>query len=224
MEHTKFIITINRECGSGGGEIARKLGDILDIPVYSKLALKSIEKKYNLTEVELEQIKASKRSWWDEFCHFYRQFGSMVDTADRIEQEEEITSQKVYNAESAILKEAAQEESCIMVGRSSFHIFRNEPHVMKVLIIANKEARVERIMQKQQLTKGQAEAVVDKIDKTREIHRSCSPILSSYHPEKVSFRINTHIHEIWSDWNRSHWRLLRIQVDTDGQGSAFPFP
>ena len=58
MEHTKFIITINRECGSGGGEIARKLGDILEVPVYSKLALKSVAKKYNLTEVELEQIKA----------------------------------------------------------------------------------------------------------------------------------------------------------------------
>ena len=194
MEHTKFIITINRECGSGGGEIARKLGDILDIPVYSKLALKSIEKKYNLTEVELEQIKASKRSWWDEFCHFYRQFGSMVDTADRIEQEEEITSQKVYNAESAILKEAAQEKSCIMVGRSSFHIFRNEPHVMKVLIIANKEARVERIMQKQQLTKEEAEAVVDKIDKTREIYTKTFAGCSRYDARNYDLVLNvTHI-------------------------------
>ena len=190
MEHTKFIITINRECGSGGGEIARKLGDLLEIPVYSKLALKSIEKKYNLTEVELEQIKASKRSWWDEFCHFYRQFGSMADTTYKIEQEEEVTSQKVYNSESAILKEAAKEQSCIMVGRSGFHIFRNEPRVMKVLIIANKEARVERIMQKQQLTKEEAEAVVEKIDKTREIYTKTFAGCSRYDARNYDLVLN----------------------------------
>ena len=33
MENTKFVITINREAGSGGKEIAEKLGKLLGIKV-----------------------------------------------------------------------------------------------------------------------------------------------------------------------------------------------
>ena len=38
----KIIITINRECGSGGGEIARRLGEKLGIKVYNRVMLEEL--------------------------------------------------------------------------------------------------------------------------------------------------------------------------------------
>ena len=71
MENTKFIITINREFGSGGHEIAQKLSELLDVKLYDKAFLATIREKFNFTEEEAEKIKAEKTNWWSEFCRFY---------------------------------------------------------------------------------------------------------------------------------------------------------
>ena len=49
-KNEKIIITINRECGSDGREIARRLGEILGLNVYDKAILEAISEKYNLDE------------------------------------------------------------------------------------------------------------------------------------------------------------------------------
>ncbi len=46
----KTIITINRECGSGGRDIACRMGEILGLKVYDKAILEAICEKYNLDE------------------------------------------------------------------------------------------------------------------------------------------------------------------------------
>ena len=47
MENQKIIITINRECGSGGGEIARLLGEKLGLKVYGRAILQSVADHFN---------------------------------------------------------------------------------------------------------------------------------------------------------------------------------
>ena len=81
MEHPKFVITINREFGSGGREIALKLSEILDIKIYDKAFLDHICQQFNLSEEEVEKIKSEKKNWWSEFCRFYKQFGVSDSTA-----------------------------------------------------------------------------------------------------------------------------------------------
>ena len=46
MENPKIIITINRESGSGGGEIARLLGEKLGLKVYGRAMLQSIAENH----------------------------------------------------------------------------------------------------------------------------------------------------------------------------------
>ena len=48
MKDDKLIITINREFGSGGREIAYKLGALLDIKVYDKNVLEDIERNLDV--------------------------------------------------------------------------------------------------------------------------------------------------------------------------------
>ena len=67
MGNQKYVITINREAGSGGKEIATKLGELLGVKVYGKEILASILEKYNLTNEDAEKIKATKPGWWADF-------------------------------------------------------------------------------------------------------------------------------------------------------------
>ena len=164
MNQQKIIITINRECGSGGGEIARLLGQKLGIKVYDRTILKSIAEQYNMTVESMDRGKAKNPHWWDDICNFYQQFGSF-QTGEKLTSE--VTPMALYSAEERLLREVAEKESCIIIGRVGFHIFQENPNALNLLIIADRDARINRIATKQNLTPKEAAKVVDRIDKER---------------------------------------------------------
>ena len=161
----KTIITINRECGSGGGEIARLLGDKLGFKVYGRTVLEAVAKHFGITLEEMDRIKAQKTSWWSEFCSFYQQFGAAGYTSGAIA---DPTPKSVYYAEERLLRELAEKENCIIVGRAGFNIFRNDPNALHILITAKRDARIARIARKQNISAEEAAKVVDSVDKARD--------------------------------------------------------
>ena len=161
----KIIITINRECGSGGGEIARLLGEKLGFKVYGRTVLEAVAKRFGTTLEEMDRIKAQKTNWWSEFCSFYQQFGAAGYTPGAIA---DPTPKSVYYAEERLLRELAEKENCIIVGRAGFNIFHNDPNALHILIIAKRDARIARIARKQNLSAEEAAKVVDSVDKARD--------------------------------------------------------
>lgn len=162
---TNIIITINRECGSGGGEIARRLGEKLGIKVYNRAMLNEIAKQFDMTVENIERVKAQKTSWWDDFSRFFQQFAAASYT---IGVRTEATPLSLYYAEERLLRELAEQEDCIIVGRAGFHIFRDDPRAVHLLIIADRDARIARIARKKNLSIEEAAKVVDSIDKSRD--------------------------------------------------------
>lgn len=162
---TNIIITINRECGSGGGEIARRLGEKLGIKVYDRALLDEIAKQFDMSVENIEHIKAQKTSWWDDFCRFYKQFGA---ASHDVSTSLEATPMTLYYAEARLLREMAEQESCIIIGRAGFHIFRDDPRALHLLIMAKRDARIARIAAKQNLSTDEAARVVDSVDKARD--------------------------------------------------------
>ena len=159
------IITINRECGSGGGEIARLLGEKLGLKVYGRTLLDTVAKQFGITLEEMDRIKAQRTNWWADFCRFYQQFGAASHTTGAIA---EATPISVYYAEERLLRDLAEQESCIIVGRAGFHIFRDHPDAIHLLLIADRDARIARIARKQNLSAAEAARVVDDVDKARD--------------------------------------------------------
>lgn len=182
-----LIITINRECGSGGGEIARLLGAKLGLKVYDRSMLSSIEKQFDMTLENLEQVKAQKISWWSEFCRFYQQFAA---SSYRLNEQTEVTPMSIYYAEARLLRELAEQESCIIIGRAGFHIFRDHPDALHLLIMADRDARIARIAQKQSLTPEEAEKVIDKVDKARDTFVKNVADTSRYDARNYDFTFN----------------------------------
>ena len=187
MEPQKFVITINRESGSGGKEIATKLGELLGVKVYGKEILASILEKYNLTHEDVEKIKATKPGWWADFCRFYKQFGT---TAAIAYDSFEVDSKQLYAEEEQILRDLAEQESCIIVGRTGFHIFKNNPNAMRLLIIANPEHRMKRLMKKQSVSEEEAREIMERTDKARENYTKSFAGTSRYDARNYDMVLN----------------------------------
>ena len=183
----KIIITINRECGSGGGEIARLLGEKLGLKVYGRAILENVAQQFGLTLETMDQIKAQESNWWSEFCRFYQQFGAASYTPGS---KQEITPMSVYLAEARLLRDLAEQESCIIVGRAGFHIFRDYPNSMHILIIADHEARVSRIARKQNITNDEAAEVIDSVDLARDTFVKNVTGTSRHDAHNYDFTIN----------------------------------
>ena len=66
-KNEKFVITINRELGSGGRTVGRIVAEKLGVPFYDKALIRALEEKYELTTQEIERLKGRKRSWWSDF-------------------------------------------------------------------------------------------------------------------------------------------------------------
>ncbi len=167
METTKkFVITINRELGSGGRTIGRKLAEKLNVKFYDKALINELTKRFDLSVEELEKVKASKRNWWNDFVQSYM---NRYNVEDRFNVETNVaTTENIFKVESKFLKELAANESCVIAGRSGFFIFRNDPNALRILIQSTMEKRIQRVMEKQGLSEEEAKAVIAKVDKGRE--------------------------------------------------------
>ena len=65
-KNERFVITINRELGSGGRTVGRKLAEKLGVEFCDKLVVKGLQKEYNLSVEEIERQKGESSSWWTE--------------------------------------------------------------------------------------------------------------------------------------------------------------
>lgn len=164
----KFVVTIGREFGSGGRQIAMKLAELLQVKVYDRRLLEQLQERYQLTEEQINAIKGKKKSWWADFARFYQQAMIWAESRDTGAFQEDVTSQQLYNDEEFILRSLAEQESCIILGRTGFHIFRNEKNVLKVFLIADRTYRRDKVARRLNINEGSADALIDKVDEARE--------------------------------------------------------
>lgn len=174
-KNQKFVITINRELGSGGRTIGKMLAEKLGVSFYDKALIKELEKKFNLNTEEIERLKGSKTQWWREFINAAMYMGQNMNEVwyyQRMSGDEFhlTTTEDMFNVEKEVLTKLAEEESCIIAGRSGFYVFANNPNHLSVLIQAPLEHRIQRIMNKQGQSRDEAEKVIKKIDDMRETY------------------------------------------------------
>lgn len=169
----KFVIAINRELGSGGRTVGRKLAERLHVEFYDKALIKTLEERYSLSVEEIEKLKGRSHNWLAELKRSLFASEGMAVTSNYIlavpgDKPVQPTTYDMFKAEQEILKNIAAEESCVIAGRSGFYVFRDHPNHLSILIQASMPFRIERVMRKQGMTKEQAIKTIEKIDKMRE--------------------------------------------------------
>ena len=166
----KFVVTINRELGSGGRTVGRKLSERLGVPFYDKALIKSLQEMYHLNTEQIEKLKGRSHSWWAEFKRTLAA-GYQNDTYYQTRMGEEpdvLTTDEIFKNEQEILKAIAKDESCVVAGRSGFFVFRDHPNHMSILIQASMDFRIDRVARKQHKSPEEARKIIDKVDKMRE--------------------------------------------------------
>ena len=172
-KNQKYVITINRELGSGGRTVGRKLAEKLNVPFYDKALINELKKKFQLETDQIEKLKSGKSDWWREFINTAMYMGQGMNEMwyyQRMTGQEAllITSSDMFKMDKEILTQVAAEESCVIAGRSGFSVFADHPNHLSILIQAPMEHRIQRIMGKQNLTHEEAEKIIKKVDDMRE--------------------------------------------------------
>ena len=163
----KFIITISRQFGTGGHEIGAELSRRLGVKLLDKQILNEVASRFCTVEDAVEKIEARNPLWRDDFTSFYRQYMAGVEYNG---QEQDQTSHRLFEAQAEAIRKIAAEESCVLIGRCGFHIFRNHPNALKIFIHADDECRKRRIAEKYDIAERDAAAMIVDNDYSRELY------------------------------------------------------
>ena len=167
-KNDKFVITINREVGSGGRTVGRKLAEKLGVKYCDKAVIEGLTQKFGLTPERIEDIKAQKKSWWNDINTYYQ---TLVNSASLpMEAEVKLDNKTMFETEKRILQELAAQSSCVIAGRAGFIVFREWPNHLNVFIQASMDHRIKRIMNRRNVTLDDARAIIAKMDATREAY------------------------------------------------------
>lgn len=149
----KFVITISREFGSGGGEVAHKLAEKLGVPCYDKTVnqLTSVISGFSENAVKISEDKVSTPFDYTAFTH-----SNSLPVRDRI-----------YIAQQKVIKQLADESSCVIVGRCAASILKNHENCVNVFICAPLEQRIKRISAQHNVSAEEAEKMIKQKDKAR---------------------------------------------------------
>ena len=167
-KNEKFVITINRELGSGGRTIGRLLSEKLGVPFYDKAVIDGLTQKFGLSPERIEEIKAQKKSWWNDINTYYQ---TLVNSAIMpMEAEVKLDNASMFETEQHILQELATHSSCVVAGRTGFMVFREWPNHLNVFIQASMPHRIQRVMRRQNVGEQEARDIIAKMDTTREAY------------------------------------------------------
>ena len=167
-KNEKFVITINREVGSGGRTVGRKLAEKLGVKYCDKAVIEGLTQKFGLSPERIEEIKAQKKTWWNEINSYYQ---TLVNSAEQpMEAEVKLDNKTMFETEKRILQELAAQSSCVIAGRAGFIVFRDWPNHLNVFIQASMDHRIKRIMNRKNVTMDKARAIIAKMDASREAY------------------------------------------------------
>ena len=149
----QFIISISREFGSGGHEIAEKLAGRLGIKLYDRAMLDEISSRLNVHPDVLKPYDESPRN-----LLFTRRIGKYSNSM------EEVLAEMQFD----FIKEKADAgESFVVVGRCSDYILAGRKGLVRIFITGNTEKKAERVMKKYSLTRKEAIDKMKRHDQTR---------------------------------------------------------
>ncbi|MDD2979479.1 MAG: cytidylate kinase-like family protein [Hespellia sp.] len=158
MSDKKFIITIGREYGSGGHEIAELISKQLNIPLYDRNIIALASQASGITE---ERLKESDERVGNPFFEPY-----LLNQYDYYN-----ISQKLFLTQCEIMKEKAEAGSAVFVGRCSDDVLQEVENAYHFFIWAPISDRISRIMKVEQLDNYfAAERLVKQTDKQRKAY------------------------------------------------------
>ncbi len=163
----RFVVTIARTCGSGGSFVGEALEKKLGIHLYEQdiLQLASEDSGISLELFARTDEELKKSNPLFRFSKYiYR--GKLIPPSSN-----DFTSQEnLFNYQAKVLRELAQKESYIVIGRCADFVLKDEVPLVRVFIYASREDCIPREAQRLSISLRDAENRIEKVDKKRDDH------------------------------------------------------
>ena len=151
----QVVITISREYGSGGRYIGRLIADKLGIKLYDKEFVIKLAKETGLAEEYIENNEQKR----DVLSILNNGYYAGLNNSDEL-----------FIKESELIKEVAEKESCVIIGRCADFILKDKENIVKVFVTSSKEDKIKRATEFYNLDKIKAEKEINRINKLRANH------------------------------------------------------
>lgn len=156
---SKNVIVIGRQYGSGGHDIGKALAEKLGYEFYDQEIIEVIA---GTTGMSSDFISRQEETMMNHLLYDFA--NQMYLYGDK---EEESPKDRIYEAESEVIRNLAKKGNCIIVGRCSDYVLRNEKNVLKIFLSAPLQARIRRTKDKLDISEREAKQKVQKEDKRR---------------------------------------------------------
>lgn len=158
----EYVITIARGFGSGGKTIGRILAKKLDIDYYDSDLIKLASEESGIN-IELFG-KSDERVKTGLFKRYNPEYDSKILPPDN---DGYVSSDNLFNIQAKIIRDLAEGENCIIIGRCADHILRDNEKVIRLFFYADEETSIQNVIDIYGVSKKVAKAKIDSIDKTR---------------------------------------------------------
>ena len=160
----KIIITIARQYGSGGREIGEKVAELLGIPLYDKQLITDAASKGNLNE---EVLKRTDETAANSLLYTLAMGSNVVGTTMHFGYKMPIND-KLFILQAEVIKEYAKEGSCVIIGRCSDYVLREEENVFRLFIYGDLDHRKARVAERHpEIKSSQIMDIINKTDRRR---------------------------------------------------------
>lgn len=128
------IITINRQYGSGGRDIAKLLSVQLNIPFYDGKIIEMAAQNSNFDKTDFENYELSNPHQL------------LTDLSDGVSSH--ITKEsKIFDYHKDVIEKLARDSSCIIVGRCADYVLKDYPNLINVFIYGDFKQRIRRAVE-----------------------------------------------------------------------------
>ena len=181
-EDNNIIVTIGREYGSGGRYVAKVLAQKLNLKFYDKNLIRIVSNESGLSAAYIEENEQNIHG--NLLSNFNTQYYNNLSNDDNL-----------FIAESQAIRTIAEKGGCVIVGRCSNYILKDNPNVISIFLYSDDKNKIKRAVKYYGLEEGNALKEINRINKNREKH------------------YNYYTHEKWRDINNYD---LSINVDKLG--------
>lgn len=153
---TDYIITIGRSYGAGGRSVGKEIARQLHIPYYDSELLEKAAESSGLSE---KFLKSTDEKPVDSSM-LYRSVGFLSNDYS-------VIANQALQAQREIIEKVANEGPCVIVGRSADQVLMGKHKLFRVFISSQKENRIKRIMERDNLSAADANKKLTKVEKER---------------------------------------------------------
>ncbi|MCM1291078.1 MAG: cytidylate kinase-like family protein [Prevotella sp.] len=157
-----MVIVIGRQFGAGGRKLGHELANRFSIPYYDKELLSEAAKRLGFKQEVFINADEKKPSLLHALLNFNYNSPTGHYTSSSM------NADAIYASQSQVIRQIAQEGSCVIVGRTADYILRENPNLLSVFIHARPEIRAKRILDRGDAkTNSEALAIAKDRDKIR---------------------------------------------------------